>query len=700
MKKYTNFCLTLITVFTMLISVTCLAKASQDTIRVCYYPLENTSGDITTHPYKDYYFDYLQEISQYTGWNYEFVDATYEEALELLAQDELDLICGIDKSAEREALLDFSTAPLMVTKYKFFADITNNNLFYDDYAYFDGMRVGVLTACEQATAIDTLANNYGITLHQIAFSSSNDMEEALLNGEIDMLYATSVSDNTKFKIVAHFSNTQLYFATSKGDSLMTDIIAAQRDISNLFSYFEYSLYQENIEINQDFRPFFTRAELDYIKEHPVVYFGSDPFWAPIEYTDSKTGELAGITAEIINLLESYTGLDFVYKPSATFSEALDKLQYGEVEMLTALSHDYQWASDNNVNLSTSYLDSYIVMIYSNNKKAPEGTVALPRNFNITEQVIAGGDHSEILYYNTTEECIKAVADGLAQCTYTNNYVANYHLSNLAYRNLSTTKISSISEDIAIAVSKNADLRLLSIIDKALRCISTEKIDAIVLNNSLYETELNMRTLLYGYPELIVLLLICFFSIIFLALIATIIFNRRKARAIEAVSQTDALTGILNRGAVQAKITMALEKEKHNPDLVCPLIAIDLDNFKYINDNYGHMEGDRLLIAVANVLKNSVRKSDIVGRLGGDEFIVYLTNVNNKKTAEKVAAKLCTAVSALSLEKDEWSEITGSFGVAFGNPDITWDSLYRHADSALYVAKESGKNQYSIYNDET
>ena len=107
----------------------------------------------------------------------------------------------------------------------------------------------------------------------------------------------------------------------------------------------------------------------------------------------------------------------------------------------------------------------------------------------------------------------------------------------------------------------------------------------------------------------------------------------------------------------------------------------------------------MLIAVAKVLKSSVRQSDIVGRLGGDEFIVYLTNVNNKKTAEKVAAKLCAAVSALSLEKNEWSEITGSFGVAFGGSDITWDTLYRHADSALYVAKESGKNQYSVYKDE-
>ena len=171
---------------------------------------------------------------------------------------------------------------------------------------------------------------------------------------------------------------------------------------------------------------------------------------------------------------------------------------------------------------------------------------------------------------------------------------------------------------------------------------------------------------------------------------------RRARIIQNISKTDALTGILNRGAVQAQITMTLDKEKQNPELVCPLITVDLDNFKAVNDTYGHAEGDLLLKAVAKVLTHSVRQTDLVGRMGGDEFIVYLTNVSNKKTAEKVAAKLCAAVSALSLEKEAWSDITASFGVAYGTADSTWASLYHDADVALYDAKEKGKNQYSVY----
>ena len=147
MKKITNLLLTIIATLSLLAPYTCYAETNSDVIRVCYYPLENSSGEIEDHPYSGYYFDYLQEISQYTGWTYEFVDATYEEALLMLSQDELDLICGIDKTETRLEIFDYSNTPVMSTKYKFFTSIENENLFYNDYEYFDGLTVGVLAEC-------------------------------------------------------------------------------------------------------------------------------------------------------------------------------------------------------------------------------------------------------------------------------------------------------------------------------------------------------------------------------------------------------------------------------------------------------------------------------------------------------------------------------------------------------------------------
>lgn len=700
MKKITAFLLTIITTFSLLIPVTCYADNNHlRVVRVCHFPLENAASGHEAHLYQNYYNNYLLEISQHTGWIYEHINASYDECMEMIENAEIDLICGIDKTDARLAQLDFSDTPVMSAKYKFYVLADNENIYYEDYEHFDGMTVGVLSTCSQTSAINDLCDTQNISVNLRYYDTTDALENALANGNVDAIYAITVSDGSTFRIVAHFANTHLYFATPKGSGLLSELTDAQKTIRDTSPYYEYDLFEETVGNQQDITPYFSREEIEYIKEHPDVIFSADPLWAPIESTNPKTGELEGITAEILTLLEGYTGLNFIYKPSDNFTEALARLKYGEVEMLTALSHDYVWANSNNVNLSSSYLDSYIVMIHNPNSNTNRNCVALPTDFNITSRIVAAGLYDNIIYFDTTEECIEAVANGKADYTYTNYYIANYHLSNIVYRSLSATKITSNDENLCIAVSKDADPRLLSIINKGLRCISPEAIDAIVLEHTLYENEFSLRNLVYAYPETIILVVMSISAVAVIGLLIALFIHYRKARIIENISQTDALTGIYNRGAVQAQITMALEKEKQSSELVCPLIAVDLDNFKAVNDNYGHAEGDRLLKAVADVLTHSVRQTDLVGRMGGDEFIVYLTNVNNKKTAEKVAAKLCAAVSALSLEKEEWSEITASFGVAFGTSESTWSSLYHEADVALYDAKEKGKNQYSIYSKE-
>ena len=698
MKKIIPFFLSFIISVSILSPFICHAD-TKETVRVCYFPLEDSTYEYDKHPYHGYYYDYLQEISQHTGWTYEYVDASYTECLDMLKNQEIDLVCGIELTEQRMTEMSFSAIPILNYNYKFYVPNESDDIYYQDYQNFNNMTVGVLETSSQLQAIDELCARQNLTINQQVYASTEALEQALLSGEVDAIYSITVSDHSLFRTITHFDNTPLYFATWTGNDILTELTDAQNIIRSTFPYFEYDLFKENIGSQLDPTPHFTRNELAYIQENPDIYFSSDPNWEPIEYTDSKTKELEGISAEIIRLLEHYTGLNFIYKPSENFSESLSRLNHGEVQVLSAFSHDYSWGEDNNVNLSSAYLNSYIVMVHNQNYETGKECVALPNNFNITWQIAASQEYENIIYFDTTEECIEAVATGIADYTFTNYYIANYHLSNIAYRNLTATKLSNINENLCLAISKDADPRLLNIINKGLRCISEEKVSAIVLEHTLYENEFSIKTIIYAYPETILFIILLISSIAVIILVIALMLHKQKTRKIQRMSETDALTGILNRGAVQAQITLAFEKEKQSSDFVCPLISVDLDNFKAVNDNYGHDEGDLLLKAVARVLSNSVRQTDIVGRMGGDEFIVYLTNVNSKRTAEKVTAKLCAAISALSLEKEEWGEITGSFGLAFGNSDSDWSTLYHQADVALYDAKAKGKNQYSVYEKE-
>lgn len=153
---------------------------------------------------------------------------------------------------------------------------------------------------------------------------------------------------------------------------------------------------------------------------------------------------------------------------------------------------------------------------------------------------------------------------------------------------------------------------------------------------------------------------------------------------------DGLTGVLNRTATERYIRAILE-ESEETDLHA-FFLIDIDNFKNVNDTLGHQEGDKLLIAFAEGMQESIRERDILGRLGGDEFIIFLKSVRRKADIKKRAEQLherfneiCSAYSELN--------VSASIGIStFPKSDRTFDGLYEKSDRALYEAKGRGKNQ--------
>ena len=163
--------------------------------------------------------------------------------------------------------------------------------------------------------------------------------------------------------------------------------------------------------------------------------------------------------------------------------------------------------------------------------------------------------------------------------------------------------------------------------------------------------------------------------------------------VHARSVTDSLTGLLNRAAFEERANDLLATQE--PGGIHALLMIDVDGFKRVNDTYGHHFGDRVLVDVAASLQAMMRSDDLVGRLGGDEYVVCLKNVREGTGfLERRSAFIC---QALSKQFDVDVSITGSIGLALYPRDgRTFDELYRKADTALYYAKHHGKNRYVFY----
>lgn len=157
------------------------------------------------------------------------------------------------------------------------------------------------------------------------------------------------------------------------------------------------------------------------------------------------------------------------------------------------------------------------------------------------------------------------------------------------------------------------------------------------------------------------------------------------------ARTDPLTGMPNRAAYDDRIAEELQRwERYSTEF--SVAVIDLDRFKAINDQFGHLAGDKVLRLVAKVLQKNVRGSDFIARYGGEEFVVLLPSTG-VADARAAAAKLCDAVAASPFNfRGEPVQVTISVGVAEVRAGDMSESLFSRADEALYQAKERGRNQ--------
>jgi diguanylate cyclase (GGDEF)-like protein len=168
--------------------------------------------------------------------------------------------------------------------------------------------------------------------------------------------------------------------------------------------------------------------------------------------------------------------------------------------------------------------------------------------------------------------------------------------------------------------------------------------------------------------------------------------------IKHLANHDGLTDLPNRTLFSQLLEFSIQSAKRY-QRPCAVLFIDLDRFKLINDSLGHGAGDTLLIEMANRLREGVRASDVVARIGGDEFVVLLNEVNDAQHIKTVAASLLSSLGRSMELKGQECRVTASIGVAI-YPDHGTDeqTLLKHADTAMYLAKTEGKNGVRLFSD--
>ncbi len=186
---------------------------------------------------------------------------------------------------------------------------------------------------------------------------------------------------------------------------------------------------------------------------------------------------------------------------------------------------------------------------------------------------------------------------------------------------------------------------------------------------------------------------------YVALFSDITTLKQHQSQLERIAHYDALTGIPNRVLLADRLQQAIARTRRDQRLMA-LVYLDLDGFKEVNDTHGHETGDELLIAISQALKDTLRAGDTLARLGGDEFVAVLTDLGSPGECEVVLERLLRAAASPVRIKGNPLQLSASLGVTlYPHDGSDADALLRHADQAMYQAKQAGKNRYHLFDPE-
>lgn len=172
--------------------------------------------------------------------------------------------------------------------------------------------------------------------------------------------------------------------------------------------------------------------------------------------------------------------------------------------------------------------------------------------------------------------------------------------------------------------------------------------------------------------------------------------KEHQQVLEHIAHYDTLTCLPNRVLLTDRLHQAMiHSERHNQSLA--VVYLDLDGFKSVNDSYDHQVGDELLIAISQRMKEALREGDTLARIGGDEFVALLIDLERTTDCEPILLRLLQSTSnPVALEKAEL-RLSASIGVTlYPQDNVDADQLVRHADQAMYIAKQEGKNRYHMF----
>ncbi len=580
-----------------------------------------------------YGVEYLNKIAEYTDWTYEYVKVeNWQESFNKLRNNEIHLICTVHYTEERAKEFIYSDIPLGYEATLLYAN-ANSTISYQDYEAFHGCRVGLLLGSYSLEDFIQYAEENKMDYEPIYFESESKMRQALQNNEIDLLAIGSRYGTSELSLVDRLRVNAFYCISNQEHKQLTEKVEnILQQIMFDDPTFEGKLNEKYFGHNSlSHTPPYTKEELAFINSLGTIKVKMLLNQRPSCYEEN--GEVRGIWMEYLNLISEKSGITFQME-TGKYDENAESTYENLMSQGYLVLRTSKSMTHNNVqgiittsplmNIDISYIKRQESFV---NDNFSEEIIALTSELSYVEPMLLEHYPSyQFVYYDNSKSCLEAVINKKATMAIVTTFRASYLMQKPEYADkLTQVPRTEYSNQIHLVAEESQEM-LINIINKAISHISHDEKNEIVAKELLIHPYiLSVDDIWYQSWEWIVSILIIVGIFLILYLIMTkkmmkLQIEQKEYEFLQKQLQLDELTGLYNRTYFYE---IAKEMLEQSEEEMC-IVAMDICNFKVVNELYGTNAGDTLLIEIAEHLKKLDEKYKMIpSRFMSDHYYMCL-----------------------------------------------------------------------------
>ena len=665
------------------------AEDARDTSRIIRIGLVDTldlKEEYSYHMLQRYLRTYLDEVSKQNHWHYDYFMGSLEECLRRLRNGELDFVCPVQPDSNMGSDIIFSAGFSCYGLLSVYdtADEPGSGRI----RAINGATVGILNNEDNLRAFTyyLMENDWHANIR--TFELPQDMMAALRRHEVDAIVDDGTHVNASEQRVLTFAVVPAQFITTKKNEYLIDMLTdAVLTSETLNPSFETELEAEYLDRALQNIVRHTEAEYQYIEHSPVLRVAFLPNILPLFDVHNHLENSHGIYVDFLKMIANISGMRFELKQAAT-TKALQKMMANnEVDMAFAVYSNEKSPVD--MNFTNEFRkEEYSVV---RRRKESEGRIekgrgiaAMPVTFPGAENYLQQRYGWKVHPYATVTECLDALEHDTCEVAIIPTLYLQRENSMVLHASLQVMNDETLHIPISMAISPHHPQILQRVINTAILRLNREQVARVIRENS--SARFSIGYILHQYPlqTAIFLCLILGSSAVTAFILYRSAMQKRQNRLLQQKNQelqialdnvesmrlsrddyklksrTDVMTGLFNKKATEQICQKHLDELA--PGRLAALFVLDLDHFKEANDTYGHQNGDVILKDFARALRHVFRTDDCVGRFGGDEFVVFITDLPSLDIIQRKASQILEAARELRLEGTELP-ITSSIGIA-------------------------------------